>query len=97
MAKLNQSEVNEHLAALDGWKLDGESITKTFKFKDFSEAWDFMNQVAVIADKELNHHPDWSNAYNQVDIRLTTHDEGGLTGKDFRLAQTANKIASSLD
>jgi len=97
MAKLNQSEVNEHLAALDGWKLDGESITKTFKFKDFSEAWDFMNQVAVIADKELNHHPDWSNAYNQVDIRLTTHDEGGLTDKDFRLAQTANKIASSLD
>jgi 4a-hydroxytetrahydrobiopterin dehydratase len=97
MAKLNQSEVNEHLAALDGWKLDGESITKTFKFKDFSEAWDFMNQVAVIADKELNHHPDWSNAYNQVDIRLTTHDEGGLTGKDFRLAQTANQIASSLD
>lgn len=96
MEKLPKTEIERRLQGLNGWRLDGSVITKDFKFKDFATAWDFMNQVAVVADKELNHHPEWSNVYNQVTIKLTTHDAGGLTDKDFDLAQRADEIASSI-
>lgn len=77
------------LATLPGkWVLaaDQKSIHQSFKFKDFTEAFSFMARVALLAEK-ADHHPDWSNSYNKVDIRLTSHDAGGLTAKDITLAE----------
>jgi 4a-hydroxytetrahydrobiopterin dehydratase len=71
--------------------LDRDAIRRDFKFKNFSEAWGFMTRVALEAEK-LDHHPDWSNVWNTVRIELTTHDAGGLSGNDVRLAQAIDKI-----
>lgn len=95
MAKISEAKIQKRLSELDDWKLDGDSITKVFKFRDFATAWDFMNQVAVLADKELHHHPEWTNVYNSVDISLTTHEAKGLTDKDFELARAIDEIAAS--
>ena len=65
---------------------------KSFKFKSFSEAWGFMTRVALAAEK-LNHHPEWSNVYNRVEITLTTHDCGGLSDLDVTLARRIDKLA----
>jgi len=69
------------------WKLaaDKKSIHQSFKFKDFGEAWSFMTRVALLAEK-MDHHPEWSNVYNKVEITLSTHDSGGVTEKDVQLA-----------
>ena len=69
---------------LDGWTGGDDFITKIFKFKDFVEAFSFMTNIAMIAEK-MNHHPEWYNVYNRVDITLTTHDSGGVTEKDIYL------------
>lgn len=77
------------LKSLPGkWKLaaDAKSIHQKFTFKTFAEAFSFMAHVALLAEK-ADHHPDWSNSYNKVDITLTTHDSGGVTDKDFALAK----------
>ncbi|MEO5323206.1 4a-hydroxytetrahydrobiopterin dehydratase [Mesorhizobium sp. CC13] len=86
--KLAPAEVKEGLASLDGWVLagDGLSISRRFEFKNFSEAFAFMTRVALAAEK-LDHHPDWSNVYKTVDVKLNTHDAGGLTELDFKLAK----------
>lgn len=83
------------LAALPGWHLcEGrEAISKSFKFRDFREAFGFMTQVALVAEK-MNHHPEWSNVYRNVDITLSTHDVGGLSALDLKLADAINRIAS---
>ena len=72
-----------------GWKLseDGKSISKTFKFKNFRAAMAWMMRAAFEAEA-MNHHPEWFNVYNRVEVTLTTHDTGGLTDKDIKLAQT---------
>ena len=67
-------------------------ITKIFKFKDFIEAFSFMTNIAMIAEK-MNHHPEWYNVYNRVDITLTTHDSGGVTEKDISLAKAMEMAA----
>lgn len=68
------------------WKEENNSLTRNFKFNDFVEAWSFMSKVALIAEK-MNHHPEWSNVYNNVTITLTTHDKGNtITAKDRELA-----------
>ncbi|MEM6761530.1 MAG: 4a-hydroxytetrahydrobiopterin dehydratase [Pseudomonadota bacterium] len=81
--------------ALSGWSLDGDgkAISRTLKFKDFTEAFAFMTQVALAAEK-MDHHPEWSNVYNTVSVRLTTHDAGGLTSKDVALAEFIDTAAS---
>lgn len=71
---------------------DKTAISKTFVFKDFVEAFGFMTQVAIWAEK-WNHHPDWSNVYKTVSVTLTTHDTGGLTEKDIKLAHKMDKIS----
>ena len=88
MAKLSESERDEALAGLDGWAFDAprNGIAKSFKFADFGEAFAFMTLVALEAEK-ADHHPDWSNALNRVDILLSTHSEGGVTAKDAALAR----------
>ena len=85
--KLSASARNAAIAQLDGWSLaqDGEAITKSFKFDDFSEAFAFMTRVALLAEK-ADHHPDWRNVWNRVEIVLSTHSAGGLTEKDIALA-----------
>jgi len=85
-------EIKKNLEQLKDWKLDGNSIRKDFKFKDFISAFGFMTQVAFHAEK-LNHHPDWKNVYNTVSITLNTHDAGGLTELDFKLAKLIDKIS----
>ena len=78
---------------LPGWSPVSakEAIERSFRFRDFSEAWAFMNRVALLAESQ-NHHPDWSNVYNRVRIELSTHDAGGLTENDVKLAQAINAL-----
>ncbi len=82
------------LAEAPGWKLgdDGKSISRTFKFAGFPQAFGFMTQAALTAEK-LDHHPEWFNVYSRVDVTLTTHSAGGLTELDFRLAARMDKAA----
>lgn len=93
--RLDPAALREGLATLDGWALadDGTSIGKRFGFKNFSEAFAFMTRVALAAET-LDHHPEWSNVYNKVDIRLTTHSAGGLTELDLKLARTIDGFAA---
>ncbi len=82
---LTEAETALALAALPGWNRDGKHLVRAYKFKDFPHAFAFMTRVALLAEA-ADHHPDWSNVYNRVDIRLTTHDAGGLTARDTALA-----------
>ncbi|WP_371155467.1 4a-hydroxytetrahydrobiopterin dehydratase [Jannaschia sp. 2305UL9-9] len=75
----------------DGWTETDGTLERSFQFSDFSEAWAFMSRVALLAEAQ-DHHPDWTNVWNRVDIRLTTHDAGGLTDKDRRLAEAINQL-----
>jgi len=82
------------LARLEGWhEVDGrDAISKTFVFADFNAAFGFMTRAALAAEK-LDHHPEWSNVYKTVAVTLSTHDAGGLTELDIRLAQAMDKLA----
>ncbi|CAN5267239.1 4a-hydroxytetrahydrobiopterin dehydratase [soil metagenome] len=95
-AKLNEAERREALALLPGWSVDNDrdAIRKSFKFKDFNEAFGFMARVALAAEK-LDHHPEWSNVYNKVEMLLTTHGAGGLTALDIALARAADAVVSN--
>ena len=77
---------------LSGWTGGDDFITKVFRFKDFAEAFGFMTRIAIIADK-MDHHPEWFNVYNRVDVTLTTHDAGGVTQKDVDLAKAMETAA----
>jgi len=79
--------------ALDGWTGGDDFITKVFRFEDFSEAWGFMSRIALLAEK-LDHHPEWFNVYNRVDVTLTTHDAGGVTELDLKMAEAMEAAAS---
>jgi 4a-hydroxytetrahydrobiopterin dehydratase len=76
---------------LPDWTQDGTHLKRTLKFKDFSAAWGFMNRVALLAETQ-DHHPEWFNVYNRVDIALTTHDAGGLSARDVRLARAIDAL-----
>jgi 4a-hydroxytetrahydrobiopterin dehydratase len=91
---LTERERDEGLAGLPGWSYDAarNGIAKRFTFADFSAAFAFMARVALAAEK-ADHHPDWSNVWNRVDILLSTHDSGGVTAKDIALAAQINQIA----
>lgn len=93
--KLQNEEVQAKMADLQGWQLseDGLAISKTFIFKNFSQSWAFMSRSALLAEK-INHHPEWFNVYNRVEVRLTTHDAKGLTELDFRMATEMDKFAA---
>ncbi len=81
----NEQQRNEFLASYPGWELDGETISRTFKFKDFSEAMAFVTRVAIAAEK-ADHHPDIDVRWNKVTLALSTHSAGALTEKDTDLA-----------
>ena len=90
---LSETEREEALASLSGWSGDPlrDAIVKSFTFKDFGEAFAFMTRVALEAEK-ADHHPEWSNVWNRVDILLSTHSAGGLTDKDVALARRIEAI-----
>ena len=94
--KLDEEAVAKAMATLPAWALaeDGLSITRTFTFRNFSEAFAFMTRSALAAEK-LDHHPDWSNVYKTVVVTLNTHDAGGLTPLDFDLAAKMDRYAGS--
>ncbi|PCJ28360.1 MAG: 4a-hydroxytetrahydrobiopterin dehydratase [Flavobacteriales bacterium] len=93
MGRLTDNEVDYNLTTLEGWALDeNESrIIKSFVFKDFKEAITAMVKIGEAAE-ELGHHPDWYNSYNKLNIKLSTHDAGGITIKDFELAKRIEDI-----
>jgi 4a-hydroxytetrahydrobiopterin dehydratase len=94
--KLSAEERDAALAGLAGWTArEGEAIGRSFRFRDFSQAFAFMTQVALAAEK-ADHHPDWSNSWNRVDISLSTHSEGGVTRLDIELAKSIDAIAAQL-
>ena len=83
------------LESLPGWEQENNSLSKEFVFKDFKAAFHFMTQVAEVAEAQ-NHHPDWSNSYNKVSVRLSTHEAESVTDKDIRLAEAIEEIYTSL-
>lgn len=91
--KLNPAARAALATALPGWKqTEGrDAIQRSLRFKDFSEAWGFMARVALLAEAQ-DHHPEWSNVYNRVEIELTTHDAGGLSARDVTLAQAIDAL-----
>lgn len=93
VARLTEGLRNESLATLPGWTYDAErdAITRRFSFVDFGEAFGFMTRVALIAEK-TDHHPEWSNVWNRVDVLLTTHDAGGLSTRDIQMAQAIDAL-----
>ena len=96
VARLTDVERDAMLAELPGWTLRGDSlaISRDFRFADFSAAFAFMTRVALQAEK-ADHHPEWSNVYNRVQIVLTTHDAGGLSRRDVEMARAIDAIAGS--
>ena len=76
------------------WLIEDKSIKKEFKFDNFIEAFGFMSKVALLSEK-MDHHPNWQNTYNKVKIELTTHDKGGITKNDFKLAESIDKLINS--
>jgi 4a-hydroxytetrahydrobiopterin dehydratase len=91
--QLNEAERAAALDALGEWDFDEarDALTRQFVFADFSEAFGFMTRVALLADK-ADHHPEWSNIYNRVDILLTTHDAGGLSARDVAMAKAIDRL-----
>ncbi len=94
MQKLTGESRKAALAKLPGWsEVPGrDAIAKTFTFRNFSEAFGFMTRAALVAEK-LDHHPEWFNVYKTVDVTLSTHDAGGLTERDVKLAEAMDRIA----
>ncbi len=96
--ELDAAEIKQLLADHPAWELarEGKAMTRTFQFADFSQAWGFMNRVALLAEAQ-DHHPEWFNVYARVEITLTTHDAGstgGLSERDARLARSIDAIAA---
>jgi 4a-hydroxytetrahydrobiopterin dehydratase len=93
-SKLTGEPRRAALAGLPGWnEVDGrDAIAKSFKFADFNAAFGFMSRVALMAEK-LDHHPEWLNVYNKVDVTLSTHDAGGVTERDVTLARFIDQAA----
>ncbi len=94
--RLTEEERASALEGLPGWDLvDGrDAITRTFKFGDFNAAFGFMSRVAMVAEK-MDHHPEWFNVYNRVEVTLSTHDADGLTERDIRLAKAMDGFAGA--
>ena len=88
---LDPEERADLAARLPEWVLEGEHLRRTFTFADFAAAFAFMTQVAGIAE-ELQHHPDWSNSWNRVDVAVTTHSAGGLTRLDVAFAEAVDRL-----
>jgi 4a-hydroxytetrahydrobiopterin dehydratase len=94
-ARLSAEEIQPELAALPGWSIVGGKLHREYKFQDFTHAFGFMAAAATAIEK-MNHHPEWFNVYNRVTVDLSTHDAGGITRMDLKLALTLEAIAQKL-
>ena len=92
--KLSDAEVQQELAKAKGWSLVNGKLHRAFECKDFAAAFGKMTQVALVAES-MNHHPEWTNIYNKVDITLSTHDAGGLTELDIALAGAIDRLSTT--
>jgi 4a-hydroxytetrahydrobiopterin dehydratase len=86
VSKISTAQMQDALASLPGWSIENDKLHREYVFGDFVEAFGFMTQVALLAER-MNHHPDWSNVYKKVVVDLVTHEVGGITRKDIELAQ----------
>ena len=93
MKALAENEINDRLKSLEGWEYNDNAIHTAFEFENFKEAFTIMTRIAFEAEK-LDHHPDWTNVYNQLQISLYTHSENGVTEKDMALAEIINGLVS---
>jgi 4a-hydroxytetrahydrobiopterin dehydratase len=91
ISKLPVADIDRKLQTLPGWSLNSDKLYCKCVFADFVEAFGFMSRVALHAER-MDHHPEWSNVYNRVEIYLTTHDAGGITERDFELAQRISRL-----
>ena len=91
LSRLSQEEIENLLKELSGWTVVQNKLHKEFIFDDFSQAFDFMTRAVSHIDR-MNHHPEWFNVYNKVIVDLITHDAGGITDNDIKLAKTLNSL-----
>ena len=91
MTLLAEKEIADWIEANSPWRLENEKLMLSLKFENFSMAWGFMSRVALLAEQQ-DHHPEWVNVYNRVDIALVTHDAGGITTKDLDLATAITRL-----
>ncbi len=91
LAKLSDDQIKEELKELQGWQLVNGKLHKEFQFKDFNQAFGFMTRAAIHAEK-MDHHPEWFNVYNKLKVDLMTHDAGGVTENDVKLAKILNSL-----
>ena len=88
---LSEAEISQRLTHLPLWQLHNGALHRSLVFKNFIEAFGFMAQVAILAEK-ANHHPEWSNVYKRVEINLSTHEVGGISERDFNLAERIDRL-----
>ena len=91
---LEKNQIDYFIEKNPSWIIDNKSIKKEFKFDNFIDAFGFMSKVALLSEK-MGHHPNWYNAYNKVKIELTTHDKGGITNNDLKLAESIDKLINT--
>ena len=92
MTSFTDAQIEDALDGLPGWSQEGEALVKSFEFADFPAAIAFINRAAGPID-ELDHHPEWTNVYNRVDVKLSSHDVGGVTERDTQLAAVLDRLA----
>lgn len=93
--RMSSEDIAQHLRQLPDWALQQNTLRRSFEFADFVEAFGFMSQVALLAERN-DHHPDWSNVYNRVVINLSTHVAGGITALDFKLAKLISQLRQTV-
>ena len=91
---IEHNQLDSFIEKNPSWTIDNKTIKKEFKFDNFIDAFGFMSKVALLSEK-MDHHPDWQNTYNKVKINLTTHDKGGITNNDIKLAESIDKLIKS--
>ena len=91
MMRVSEAEIIEELKKLEGWNIKDNKLHKEFQFDSFNQAFGFMTRAAMEIEK-MNHHPEWFNVYNRITVDLTTHDAGGITNNDVRLAKILNSL-----
>ena len=91
---LDENHLNYFIEKNPSWTIDNKTIKKEFKFDNFIDAFGFMSKVALLSEK-MDHHPDWQNTYNKVKINLTTHDKGGITNNDIKLAESIDNLINT--
>ena len=91
---IEKNQLDSFIEKNPSWIIDNKTIKKEFKFENFIEAFGFMSKVALLSEK-IDHHPDWQNIYNKVKINLTTHDKGGITTNDIKLAEAIDKLINT--